>query len=290
VESEILSQLAPTYRASIRAFHGVALRYLEAGEGPPLVLIHGRGGAATSWFPLLPALAKHHHVIAVDLPGFGHSGMPPFRGDDPEMAIRYFVEPIEALIEDLDLGPTAVVGHSLGGLVSLEMALRRRVSITRLGLISSMGLSPHVTASARAYFHAGPERLDRWFGAITSRLGANDRPGLDRRAALSRELGRVSDGRRSAVRAFNTLCPLFGRAFHRRSRLREIEMPTLLLWGDEDSVFPSPIAIDAAALLPRAELSLHEAGHSPHADNPEDVARVLASFLAGTESARAVAG
>lgn len=290
VESEILDELAPTFRSSIRAFHGVALRYLEGGEGPPLVLVHGRGGAATSWFPVLRRLAKRHRVIAVDLPGFGHAGMPPFRSDDPEQALRYFVEPVEALARDLDLGPAAFVGHSLGGLVSLEVALRRRVPVERLGLIASMGLSPQVTAAARVYFHTGPERVDRWLGGLTSRLDAKNWDGLDRRLSLSRELGRVSDGRRSAVRAFNVLCPLIGTPFHRRSRLREIDIPTLLVWGDQDPVFPSPIAIDAAALLPRAELSLQQAGHSPHHENPEPVVRAIDGFLSRTESVRQVAG
>ena len=131
VERAVLAELAPTFRERRVKVEGGELRVLEGGEGPPLVLIHGRGGAATAWFPLLPSLARGRRVIAVDLPGFGSSHNYRFRGGGPEDALSFFLHPIEAWLVDEGIAAPALVGHSLGGFVALELALRRRVAPPR---------------------------------------------------------------------------------------------------------------------------------------------------------------
>ena len=76
VEASILGELSPTFTVRFAEGEDGSLRFLEGGDGPPLILIHGHGSAATSWFSLLPALAQRFRVLAVDLPGFGNSYAP----------------------------------------------------------------------------------------------------------------------------------------------------------------------------------------------------------------------
>jgi len=277
VEAAILADLAPAFRVRRVEAAGGALRVLEGGEGPPLVLIHGRGSAATTWFPLLPALAERHRVLAVDLPGFGESDGHRFAGGGVEAAISYFVEPLEAWLAAEALDAPAIMGHSLGGLAALELSLRRRVAVRALVLITPGGVGPEISLLARVFFHAGPERVARVVGRerFTRLMGE---PG-SRGAELAYELHAVAGGRPHAAAAFLPLVPLTGAAPHRRARLREIAVPALVIGGDRDDIFPAPLAIAAAAAMPRGEVVVLPQGHSPHIDDPARVVGLVERFL-----------
>ncbi|MGK3969127.1 alpha/beta fold hydrolase [Sorangium sp. So ce1667] len=283
-ESAILAELAagaPPFAAHRRAALSSTLRYLDGGSGSPVVLLHGRGNAATTWFPLLPELARRHRVIALDLPGFGHASSPPFEGGGFEEGLRFFVEPVEELLLEMDLGGAALVGHSLGALVALEIALRRRARPRKLALIGAMGVGPVMTARSRAYFRAPPERLVRVLGAALFRRVHPPRPTPlgERLAALHSELYAVPDGRVAPVTAFNALFPALGPVPHRLARLGEIDVETLVLWGERDDVFPAPLGIAAAAAIPRAALRVLPLGHAPHLEDPALVLPELTAFL-----------
>jgi pimeloyl-ACP methyl ester carboxylesterase len=248
-------------------------------EGPEtVVLLHGRGHAASIWFPLLPELAARHPVLALDLPGFGAS--PGGAGD----GLAFFVEPVEAaLAEEVAAGRAsslALVGHSLGGLVALELALRTRLPVARLALIDAMGLGPRVTFGARCFFRLHPERLAARLGPrLFDRLNPAPRTPLGQRiAALEHELlvARPRE-RRAAARAFDRLCPLAGGAFHLGARLADVRAPTQILWGDRDRALPVANAEAARVVLPAAELArFPDLGHAPHLEAPE---RVLARLV-----------
>jgi pimeloyl-ACP methyl ester carboxylesterase len=286
VERAVLADLAPTFRERRVAVEGGVLRVLEGGEGPPLVVIHGRGGAATSWFPLLPSLARGRRVLAVDLPGFGASRGYRFRGGGAEAALSFFVHPIEAWLADEAIAAPAVVGHSLGGFVALELALRGRVAPSALVLVAAMGLAPEMTLASRLFFHADPERVARvlgpaLFGRVLPPPDARS-PRRARSAALAHELYAVPGGRPDASAAFRVLAPIAGPSLHRRGRLGEVGAPVLVHHGDHDEVFPSPIAIAAAAALPRGELALVRGGHSPQMEDPEGAVALVERFLRRT--------
>lgn len=275
-EAAVLADLAPTYRVRPVETRAGALRVLEGGEGPPLVLLHGRGSAATSWSPILPALSRSRRVLAVDLPGFGASRGHPFTGGDAERALAFFVDPLEAWLvsEGADRGAPVIMGHSLGGLCAIELALRGRVTPRALILIAPMGVGPEMTSAARLFFQAGPERAARLLGArlFGAVMGA--------RSALSHELHAIPGGRPDAARAFDVLAPLVGPVFHRRDRLASITAPTLIIGGERDQVFPAPLALAAAALLPDAELRMEATGHSPLDEAPARVLLAIEGFLA----------
>jgi pimeloyl-ACP methyl ester carboxylesterase len=267
VERAELARLEPPVRLQRYPMPGGgALRLLDGGTGAPWVLLHGRGNAASTWFPQWPGLARDHRVLALDLPGFGSSIPPPGPLRTAEDGLRFFVEPVEAVLTALAPGPMTLVGHSLGGLVALELALRGRVPVERLVLVDAMGLGPEMTLASRLFFRLGPERLARVLGPrLFGRIAPlPDTPVHRRLMALDQELLTVPGGRPEATRAFNTLVPLTGDVFHRRERLGEVQVPTLLYWGERDNVLPISLAETAVERLPHARLVRVTAGHSPH--------------------------
>jgi pimeloyl-ACP methyl ester carboxylesterase len=282
VESEVLRELAPTFAVREVSAGGAPLRVVEGGAGSPVVLLHGRGNAATTWFPVLPALARAHRIIAIDLPGFGASGTPPSPAHhDPSSGIRFFADPIEAMLVREGLGEAAIVGHSLGGRVALELELRRKVAPKKLALVCAMGLGPHAGVGARLYFHLGPEKLARALGPkIIGKISTSpETPNGRRLQKLSYELYAVPRGRDEADRAFKAIAPLVGPVPDVVDRLGEVRAETLIFWGENDEALPAPMAIAGAAKLARSRLHITRTGHSPHLEDPEGFVGVLLDFL-----------
>jgi pimeloyl-ACP methyl ester carboxylesterase len=265
---------------------GVSLRLLTTRRAPPqaphVVLLHGRGHAASLWLPVIASLAPRFRVSALDLPGFGHSGWPLAASSSQltrDRALRAFVEPVADALASL--APTFLVGHSLGGLVALASVLRYEVRPAALALVGSMGLSAYARPRARLYLHAGPERL-----ASLSRLwprGAGPRdPELAELAAVRTEL-LTAHGADRAKAAFDALLPLSRPAESLEGELGELALPTLLLWGERDEAFPLPVAMKAQGLIRGAELSVMDTGHSPHLERPHRVAESLDRFFSGVK-------
>ena len=282
VEQSVLAELAPTFRERFVSSGTGLLRVLEGGDGPPLVVVHGRGSASTMWLPLLPQLARTRRVLAVDLPGFGGSIGHRFsvNGRGFEAALAFFVDPVEEWLLAERIEAPALLGHSLGGFVALELCLRRRVAPPALALVAPLGVGAAVTLPARVFFQAGPERVARALGhAAFTRLLPPKGPYAERLDALSYELYAVPGGRPDASRAFDVLVPLAGPAPHRRDRLGEIEAPALVLWGEDDEALPSPLALGAAGALRRGVLRLVKGGHGPHQEDPEAALEMLGEVL-----------
>ena len=115
---------------------GGRVRYLVGGAGPRLVLVHGLGGSATNWCELAPLLARRFRLVIPDLPGHGHSDpMPAVSG------LHAFADRVFAVMEAEQGVPAPVVGHSLGGLVAVRLALRYPEAVPALVLAGSAGLS-----------------------------------------------------------------------------------------------------------------------------------------------------
>ena len=100
--------------------HGARVRYYVGGDGPPLLLVHGLGGAASNWTELAPLLARHRRLLVLDLPGHGGSSPLP-----SAPTLNPFADVVATVAEREGMLPAAVVGHSLGGVVALRLALRR---------------------------------------------------------------------------------------------------------------------------------------------------------------------
>ena len=114
---------------------GLPTRYLTAGTGPPLVLLHGAGDNALDWRWVLPALARTHHVYAPDLPGSPESARPA-----ADYSPAFFERFVAGFLDALGIERAVMVGNSLGGLVALRLALSEPARIGTLVLVDAAGL------------------------------------------------------------------------------------------------------------------------------------------------------
>jgi len=265
---------------------GLLTRYLAAGEGPPLLLLHGVGDNALDWRWVMPALARTHRVYAPDLPGSGGSAKP-----DADYSPAFFTSFISTLLDALGVERTTVIGNSLGGLIGLRLALSEPERVTALGLVSSGGLGREVTYALRALALPGCGRLavawgKRPPGAAQRALGRSTllfaRPRrvplewLKEQYRLARLPGFV-EAQLASVRA---QVSLKGQREVLVDQLARLEVPTIVVWGMRDRVLPYSQAKEAASRLPEGSLELiSDCGHIPHVEQPERFVSSLDRFL-----------
>jgi pimeloyl-ACP methyl ester carboxylesterase len=274
--------------------HGQPVRYLRAGEGPLLVLIHGITSSSRAWERVLPLLVERHTVIAPDLLGHGRSAKP--RGD---YSLGAYASGLRDLLVALGEPPATVVGHSLGGGIAMQLAYQFPERVERLALVGSGGLGAEVNLMLRAATLPGSEvvlplLLRRELrGAASAVAGAFGRlgwkPGPDL-AGIAEGLASLTDddARRAFVHTARSILDLSGQRVSAHDRLYLAEgLPTLILWGARDPMIPVAHAREAHAAMPGSRLEIFDdAGHFPFNDDPVRFARVLSAFVAETEPAR----
>lgn len=265
---------------------GAEVRYVEMGEGEPILFVHGISGSWQNWLETLPHFARRHRVIAPDLPGFGSSPMPSWPIDMPA-----YGRLVHDLCEKLGLGPdTTIVGNSLGGFVAAEAVTSAPGRFGRLVLVSAAGIintwAPEQRAVVTAYAW---KTLSPLFARRSREIVA--RP-LLRQAVFGRTMRYPN--RLSAELLYEQIssglshCPGFGEALHAairhdlRGRLGSIEIPTMLVWGFDDRVIPVQAALSYRRRIPRARLEIFErTGHVPQLERPARFNALLEEFLDG---------
>lgn len=272
---------------------GTRVSLAEAGTGPgTCVLVHGTGTSSRSWLRTIAPLAMRFRVVAPDLPGFGAS--PRHRGP---VSIERYADLLNALVDHLGPGPMHLVGHSMGGLVSLTALLRRPERYERLVLIGSTAIS--LLRLARRPV-AGLVRHPDMAAAVCRELATGvlpAPPGTARALTRSARLRRLALGfvvaspERLPADAVEALIQGTGRPgflpavlAHRRfdllERLPALRHPTLVLAGDRDRLVPLSDAQRFVAAVPTASLVVVSgAGHLPMLEAPEQVNATLADFL-----------
>jgi pimeloyl-ACP methyl ester carboxylesterase len=274
--------------------HGHDVAYRQAGSGPVLLMIHGIAGSSSTWVPVMPLLAEKYTVIAPDLLGHGESAKP--RGD---YSLGAYASGIRDLLGVLGHERATVVGHSLGGGIAMQFAYQFPQMAERLVLVASGGLGKEVSPLLRAMALPGTEYLlplvlARPFhdaaGAVGSVLG---RVGLRADPFLSEIWAawtRLTDARaqRAFIHTIRAVIDVAGQRVSARDRLYLTdEMPTLLIWGEDDAVIPAEHARIAHELMPGSRLELvADAGHFLPFERPELLDRLLRDFLDTTSPAR----
>lgn len=259
---------------------GTDIFHEEAGQGRPLVLLHGLNDTHRTWRAIMPELARTRRVLVPDLPGCGLSGRP-----DASYSLDWQANVMNAWLGALGLDEVDMAGHSYGGGVALQMLLLRPMRIRRLALVAAGGLGREVTYELRL---ASLPRLMELFGQpFMVALGARSlRAGGGVVGTADEEWLRMVNARPGTARAFaRTVRDVInwrGQTRHFLDRAREIQQfpPVALFWGSEDPVIPHAQAITTLQILRGAELTtLFGAGHFPHHDHPAEVMRALTSFL-----------
>ena len=266
---------------------GVPTRYLAAGEGPPLLLLHATGESALDWQCVLPALARTHCAYAPDLLAFGDHARP--AADYSPAALARFVARFLDLVE---VERAAVVGNSLGGLVALHLALAEPTRVAALGLVASGGLGRAVSPALRPVTLPGCGELAiAW---CRTPLGAAQRargrvPLLFARPervppewlAEQVRLAQLPGFMEATVAALREQLDLRGQREIVLDQLPRITVPTLIIWGERDRVLPKSQARRAVSQLERGTLALiPDCGHLPQVERPDSFVTVLSRFLA----------
>ncbi len=264
---------------------GREVNYCELGEGPAIVFIHGLGASWQSWLEQMPELASDHRVVAMDLPGFGYSEMP-----REDISIESYARWTVKLMDALGIESAAVVGNSMGGFVSAELAIKFPERVQRLVFVSA------------AIFWQNRRRaqplvqLARLSDAVVARalVRATDDIATRRRlryAALASAGFRypqyISDELahemvRSARRTDGFLPALEALAgYDLVEELPKISCPTLIVWGAHDQLVSVRDAERLEDLIPDSRREVFErTGHVAMLERPERFNRLLRDFLA----------
>lgn len=262
---------------------------LEAGEGNPVVLLHGGGGMAVQTEPLLGRLAARHQVIAPDRPGCGLTEFFDYRGVDFRRHGSAFVE---SLLDALDIDKAAVVASSISGLWGLQAGLDHPDRVTCVALVGSpAGLTDDVPLPLRITALPGlgsllrstlmrPTRsnVKRQFEEFVSELDAVPPEMIEATLAASQMPG--------AQDSFGTLIEsvISIKGFRKDQviidELHGLDLPVLMVWGSEDDVYPPSVGEEAHSSLPNGRLEIVDgAGHFVWMDAPDRTADLIDEFL-----------
>jgi len=251
-----------------RSVAGQPVAWLEAGVGPPLVLVHGAGGSAELWPRQLDALADVAQVLAPDLPGHGPLGG---RG---RPSIAAYAEWLDAFLAAVTEEPVILVGHSMGGAVAQALALLRPERLAGLVLLAT-GARLRVVARLVELLRHDPREgqsliQDLSFGAAAAPECA---------ALVARVL---REGPTLVTLGDYLACD----RFDARERLGAIRIPTLVVAGAADRLTPPRYARFLAEAIPGARLvEIEAAGHFPQLEQPEPVNAAIRAFLAERRAA-----
>jgi pyruvate dehydrogenase E2 component (dihydrolipoamide acetyltransferase) len=259
---------------------GVRLFYVLAGPAgavPPLVFLHGLGGSGSTWQTVLADLAARHRVCALDLPGHGASDKPaPATAD---YSVAGLARAVAQALDLLGLGQAALVGHSLGGAVAMQVALDRPAAVSRLVLVDSAGLGDEINPALLDRVEAAPSRAEA--RRLLELFFYDDRHVLE--SAIEEMYQQFcSPGAHDAIRA--AAAASFTRARQQTDlpgRMRELQQPVLLLWGAEDRVISARHARAAAQAIDGAQVEVWEnVGHVPQLEAADRFVGAIERFLA----------
>ena len=260
---------------------GVQIHYQEKGAGIPLVLIHGFTSSTYSWKDVFGPLSKNFRVIAVDLKGFGFSGKPDGDYSRPAQAVL-----VSHLLDYLKIEKAWLCGNSMGGEVSLNVALHNPARVAGLILIDSAGVKVNGGGSLAPDYISIPV-VGRVLTAIALTTDKLVREGLeksyyddskitdDRVATYYRPL-KTRGGQLGALRA-RTQADLFPI----EQDLAKINVPALIIWGAEDALIPLEAGRKINSLVQGSKLVIIEkCGHVPQEEMPERTIDEIQRFIA----------
>lgn len=285
-----------TVGAAVREFHtvhGYRRSFLRAGEGPPLLLLHGIGDSARTWEHLLPVLSQRYTVIAPDLLGHGFSDRP--RAD---YSVAAYANGMRDLLGVLGIDRVTVVGHSLGGGVAMQLAYQYPDRVERLVLVATGGVGRAVNPALRVATMPGTDSLLALLRLPAVRLSGQASAALlrhlpgDLRYDLP-DLLRIFDAlpdaqaRSAVVRTLRAVVDWRGQVVTMLDRCYLAQgMPTLIVWGRHDTILPVDHAAVLQEAMPGSRVEIFEgSGHFPHRAEPRRFVEVLDEFVHATPPA-----
>ena len=231
---------------------GLNVRSYRAGQGTPLLFLHGASGLPV-WGPFFDALADRFDVRVLEHPGFGSSDLPDWIQSTADIAMHYL-----DVLDELGLEALHLVGNSLGGWVASELAVRDCARLASLTLISPAGTRPPSPPPGNSFNWGPQETVQKLFfdqGLVQQILSRPPTPEeaalMARSRAMAERLGKDSTWLNPTLAHW----------------LRRIDVPTQIIWGSHDNLFPASYAAFWGAHIPGSKVAIiNEAGHLPHAE------------------------
>lgn len=269
------------FRPLFAEFRGARLRYFAAGAGRPVVLVHGLGGAATNWTRLAPLLARSRRVLVPDLPGHGRSGSIGRPAD-----LGAYGDCIVAILEQEATPRAALVGHSMGGVVALRLAVAHPARVSALALVESAGISSASRRAAAFLALTGLLKPARHAARLRHVIAPRSSlraltfgywgAGLPRDLTAEAVLGFLEGGHDA------TDVTAASAALVRddpRLDLDRVTCPAIVLWGSRDRMVPLEDGFEYARRLRAPIRVVAGAGHLVIGERPEECAAILEEFL-----------
>jgi 4,5:9,10-diseco-3-hydroxy-5,9,17-trioxoandrosta-1(10),2-diene-4-oate hydrolase len=267
---------------------GVNVHYVTAGAGPAMILLHGQGENWATWLHVIPQLARTHRVYAIDLPGAAQSGKLATAVTPPS----YYSDFLAAFLDELALSRVTLVGSSHGGLIALRFALAAQERVTALCLADSaaLGRETHPLLLMLALPFVGetislwcmtPWGASQWTWILASMAFSQPHriplSWYSNALQLARQPGHMMGGVVAPVRG------QLGPAGQREvllDLLVQLEIPTLVVWGEDDQVVPSRHGTAAVRQLLHGRLVLiPDCGHLPQVERPAEFVAAVTAFL-----------
>jgi pimeloyl-ACP methyl ester carboxylesterase len=273
--------------------HGHRVSYRTAGSGPVLLLLHGVANSGETWESVAGPLSERFTLVAPDLLGHGESATP--RGD---YSLGAHASGVRDVLTALGHDRVTVVGHSLGGGIAMQFAYQFPERCERMVLVSSGGLGREVHLLLRAATLPGADwvlplitsrgliDVGRVAGGLLGRIGLA--PDGDMKVLAEGFASLDNTGSRKAfLHTVRAVIEPGGQRVSAHDRLELAALlPTLVVWGENDSIIPPSHGEAAHEAMPGSRFEvLPDAGHMPHADDPERFAEILTEFCDGTEPA-----
>jgi pimeloyl-ACP methyl ester carboxylesterase len=249
----------------------VKTAYLSAGSGSNVVLLHGAGAGAVTWYGSIGAIAKTFHVIAPDIVGYGESDKPSAPYDRP-----YFSKWLNDFLLEMKICKTHIVGLSQGGAIALQFAIEYPDKVDKLVLVNSAGLGSKVSfwpLVGTVWMNTFPSAMANRFNSryILHKLENRDSNHSLYSVAVIKYAGgknAFKQGRGAAVSKIP------------EESLRQIKNETLIIWGKDDKLFSVESGIKAAKLIPNAKFKvIQDSGHLSLIDQPQLFNEILLEFL-----------
>ncbi len=284
----------PSIERAEVSLHGHRVMFTIAGQGPPVILIHGIAGRAAQWDNTIGLLAETNTVVAPDLMGHGESAKP--RGD---YSLGAHASGIRDLLVGLGIARASVVGHSLGGGIAMQFAYQFPERCERLVLVASGGLGADVSPLLRAATLPGSEivlpllahprvlEVASLIPRVLGRIGLRTRADLTEMARGYQSLSNP-EARSAFIHTLRGVIDPTGQRINASDRLYlASKMPSMIIWGRRDRIIPVTHAEPTHRGMPGSRIELFdEAGHFPQLDDPLRFARTLQDFFEETKPAR----
>lgn len=278
--------VVPQVRGMRETVYGVRTHYVHAGEGEPIVLVHGGGPGASGesgWPNTIPALAEHFDCYAIDLIGSGFTDKPLI-----QYTFQTLVEHLAGFIDALNLDQVRVMGNSQGAYVAMKYALDNPARVKQVALIASgtlataCGLNAQGKATPLPRYDGTRESIRKFLEVIVNDPARITEELLDNRfAAASMPGHREMHESLAKLREIMANDPNQRQVYAVKERLDLFSLPWTIIWGSQDRSAPvDPLGYGLHAMYPNVPFHVVEgSGHQVQNDKPEECNRLLLDFF-----------